>query len=328
MTILDKIKEAKRAIQGKKPQIPYSKIDENLKNPEERLEAIERAFEAGEFGKLAPTVGDYRYMYEDLSDFAQDHPDRVYAAAKKALKNSNTPDNDFKFLASHALSTVAAVKPEYAEEAIIAARQEFCARGYNDFSASLIYSDLEDIAKANPKVADKVEDVKKLGQSLKALGDMKEAFTTGKYDEMVNTVNCDTLPKIAKDFPDKLFETAKTGILKGNHNGWSLTIAYTAIEEAVKANPELAKDAVEIIKNSMAHEKNNSSTLMDAYGALGTIAEVNPKVALEAEHAIKEGLKSSKNDAFSHNIAKDNLKKISSQIATRAALTSKLQSQK
>jgi hypothetical protein len=157
---------------------------------------------------------------------------------------------------------------------------------------------------------------------------MKEAFTTGKYDEMVNTVNCDTLPKIAKDFPDKLIETAKTGILKGNHNGWSLTIAYTAIEEAVKANPELAKDAVEIIKNSMAHEKNNSSTLMDAYGALGTIAEVNPKVALEAEHAIKEGLKSSKNDAFSHNIAKDNLKKISSQIATRAALTSKLQSQK
>jgi hypothetical protein len=37
MTILDKIKEAKRAIQEKTSQIPDSKTDEDLKNPEEEV---------------------------------------------------------------------------------------------------------------------------------------------------------------------------------------------------------------------------------------------------------------------------------------------------
>jgi hypothetical protein len=37
MTILDKIKEAKRAIQEKASQIPDSKTDEGLKNPEEEV---------------------------------------------------------------------------------------------------------------------------------------------------------------------------------------------------------------------------------------------------------------------------------------------------
>jgi tetratricopeptide (TPR) repeat protein len=321
MTILDKIKEAKRAIQGKKPQISYTK----LKNPEERLEAIERAFEAGEFGKLVHHIGaEVHYIYEDLSDFARDHPDRVYAAAKKALKNANTPDNEFKSLANHALSEVAAVKPEYAEEAIITSKQLLDSGEFDLGYYDSIYDDLKRVAKANPNV----DEVKKLEQSIKALGDMKKAFFTGKYDKMVKEANSYTLPKIAKDFPDELFKTAQTGILGGKHDEWSLAICYMAIKEAVKANPKLAKDAVEVIKNSMAHEKNNSSTLVEAYNALGSIAEVNPKVALEAEQAIKEGLESSKNDDFSHNTAKDNLKKISSQIATRAAFTSKFQSQK
>jgi hypothetical protein len=50
MTILDKIKEAKRAIQEKEPQIPYSKTDEDLKNPEEEV------FTADKYPALKKTI--------------------------------------------------------------------------------------------------------------------------------------------------------------------------------------------------------------------------------------------------------------------------------
>jgi hypothetical protein len=177
------------------------------------------------------------------------------------------------------------------------------------------------------QVADKVDEVKKTGQSIEGIEAMKEAFTSGEYHEMVKTVNSYTLPKIAKDAPDELYETAKDGILKGNHNDWSLTIAVTAIKEAVTANPTLAEDAVELIKIGMAHEKSNSLILMDADDALETIGKVNPNTLLKVESAIKEGLKSDKNDGFSIGVAEDKLKDISSQRAIQSKLASKKQYQ-
>jgi hypothetical protein len=87
---------------------------------------------------------------------------------------------------------------------------------------------------------------KKLSQEEKISQDfqtLKEAFTTGEFDEVLETFDDKTLVAIAKRYPNELYEAAKDSV--SNEYG----IATISMEAAVKINRDLQEDYLETIKN-------------------------------------------------------------------------------
>ena len=100
-----------------------------------------------------------------------------------------------------------------------------------------------------------------------------------------------------------MFETFKFGLQSEKNDADSSKIAYEALGDIVKAQPQLAEQVLEMVKFGLQSEKNNADSLKIAYKTLGDIVEAQPQLAEQMFETFKFGLQSEKNDADSSKIA-------------------------
>ena len=111
-----------------------------------------------------------------------------------------------------------------------------------------------------------------------------------------------TLGDIAQAQPElagQVVDAIKEGLKSEKNDRDSLDRAYSALGDIAQAQPELAGQVVDAIKEGLKSEKNGGYSLRRAYSALGEIVKAQPELAGQVVDAIKEGLKSEKNGEYS-----------------------------
>jgi hypothetical protein len=279
------------------------KIDQIMKP---KFEALEQAFATGEYDDLAEKVN-----ADTLPEMAKADPEKLLAIAEQGILNGKDDDLSLQ-VAFKAVRNAVRAKPELALRGIKAVKQGMTKAKGDGFNEG--FSSFAAMAEANPKVVGEAaaaireslplvqnifdiraaqKGLEKIGQIMKSedkiqvaktnrkMAQLEQGLYTGDFSHM-DFADLENLSDVAKANPDKLFDSAKKALVEAKNTG-TMVVASDALASVVAVQPKRAKEALDLLSQSLSSGKYCVLEVMHVASDCVDIANANPDVAKQAK---------------------------------------------
>jgi hypothetical protein len=227
--------------------------------------------------KLRASVNFFEKKKKDpdyLLKMAKADPDRLLTVAEQGISNSKHIAV-LTDIAVEAVTNAVQVKPELGSRGIKAVEQ-CMAKAEDASNTRTAQKGLEKIGQIM-----KSEDKIQVAKTNRKMAQLEQGLYTGDFSHM-DFADLENLSDVAKANPDKLFDAAKKAVVEAKNTG-TMVVASDALASVVAVQPKRAKEALELLSQSLDSGKYGVLEVMHVASDCVDIANANPDVAKQAK---------------------------------------------